>query len=159
MGLNKDGLQRFDAVAASHVGDDQVPGLVALVAHGDDVHVEALGTLAVGGRPVERASLFRIASTTKPITGAATLALVDEGLLALDEPVDRLLPELAGRQVLQRLDGLLDDTVPAQRPITVRDVLTFRMGYGIVMAPPDTYPIQTAMTAFPSAGAYQAIDD
>ena len=83
MGLNKDGLQRFDAVAASHVGDDQVPGLVALVAHGDDVHVEALGTLAVGGRPVERASLFRIASRTKPITATATLALVREGLLEL----------------------------------------------------------------------------
>jgi hypothetical protein len=54
MALNKDGLERFAAVAASHVGEDKVPGLVALVAQGGDVHVEALGTLAVGGRPVER---------------------------------------------------------------------------------------------------------
>ena len=76
MALNRDGLERFAAVAASHVGEDKVPGLAALVAQGGDVHVEALGTLAVGGRPVERASLFRIASTTKPITAAATLALV-----------------------------------------------------------------------------------
>jgi CubicO group peptidase (beta-lactamase class C family) len=63
----------------------------------------------------------------------------------LDEPVDRVLPELAGRKVLTRIDAPLDDTVPAKRPITVRDLLTFRMGLGIVMAPPDTYPIQTAM--------------
>jgi CubicO group peptidase (beta-lactamase class C family) len=87
MGLSKDGLARFGAVAASHVGEDKVAGLVALVAHGDEVHVEALGTLAVGERPVERTSLFRIASTTKPITATATLALVGEGLLELDEPV------------------------------------------------------------------------
>ena len=110
MGLSEDGLKRFAAVAASHVGDEKVPGLVALVACGDEVHVEALGTLAVGGRPVERTSLFRIASTTKPITAAATLALVREGLLGLDEPVDRLLPEFANRRVLRRMDGPLDDT-------------------------------------------------
>ncbi len=79
MGLSNDRLEHFAAVAASHVGDDKVPGLVALVAHGDEVHVEAIGTLAIGGRPVERTSLFRIASTTKPITAAATLALVREG--------------------------------------------------------------------------------
>ena len=78
-GLNKDGLERFAAVAASHVGDDEVPGLVALVAHGDDVHVEALGTLTVGKRPVERASLFRIASTTKPTRGEARVRRTTNG--------------------------------------------------------------------------------
>jgi hypothetical protein len=51
MGLDEEGLKRFGAVAASHVGDEKVPGLVALVACGDQVHVEALGTLAVGGNP------------------------------------------------------------------------------------------------------------
>ena len=60
--------------------------------------------------------------------------------MRLDEPVDRLLPEFADRKVLQRLDGPLDKTVPANRPITVRNLLTFRMGFGIVMAPPGTYP-------------------
>jgi CubicO group peptidase (beta-lactamase class C family) len=133
MGLSKDGLERFGAVAASHVGDGKVPGLVALVAHGDDVHVEALGSLAIGERPVERASLFRIASTTKPITAAATLALVREGLLELDEPVDRLLPELANRRVLRRMDGPLDDTLPAGAPVTVRGLLTFTFGFGMVL--------------------------
>ena len=133
MGLNEVGLRRFGAVAASHVGDQKVPGLVALVACGDQVHVEALGRLAVGGRPVERTSLFRISSTTKPITAAATLALVREGLLELDEPVERLLPELESRRVLRRMDGPLDDTRPADAPVTVRGLLTFTFGFGMVM--------------------------
>ncbi|MFI5040628.1 MAG: serine hydrolase domain-containing protein, partial [Acidimicrobiales bacterium] len=98
--LTADGLARFSAAAAEHVGDDKVPGLVALVARGDQVHVEALGSLSVGGPPVRRDSLFRIASTTKPVTAVATLALARDGLLHLDEPVDRLLPELADRRVL-----------------------------------------------------------
>jgi CubicO group peptidase (beta-lactamase class C family) len=80
---------------------------------------------------VRRDSLFRIASTTKPITGAATMALVDEGLLSLDEPVTRLLPELASPRVLRRMDGPLDDTVAASRDITVRDLLTFTFGFGL----------------------------
>jgi CubicO group peptidase (beta-lactamase class C family) len=149
MGLNKDGLERFGAVAASQVGDDKVPGLVALVAHGDDVHVEALGRLAVGGRPVERASLFRIASTTKPITATATLALVREGLLELDEPVDRLLPELANRRVLRRMDGPLDDTLPADGSVTVRGLLTFTFGFGMAMEmfmAPEPWPVVAAAT-------------
>jgi CubicO group peptidase (beta-lactamase class C family) len=61
--------------------------------------------------------------------------LVEDGKLALDEPVDRLLPELANRRVLARIDGPLDDTVPVERPITVEDLLTFRMGFGIVVEP------------------------
>jgi len=131
-GLTAGGLARLHAAAEQHVGDERVPGLVALVAQGDQVHVEALGKLAVGagGAPVARDSLFRIASTTKPITAAATMMLVDDGVIALDEPVDRLLPELSARQVLRRPDGPLDDTTPAERAITVRDLLTFTFGFG-----------------------------
>src|SRR3954464_15264303 len=148
-GLNKDGLERFAEVAASHVGDDKVPGLVALVSYRDEVHVEAMGTLAVGGKPVQRRSLFRIASTTKPITAAATLALVREGLLELDEPVDRLLPELANRRVLRRMDGPLDDTVPAAGPVTVSGLLTFTFGFGMAMEmfmAPEPWPVVAAVT-------------
>ena len=123
---------RVRAAAGIHVGDSRVPGFVVLVASGDDVYVEAFGNLTVGGPPVQRDSLFRIASTTKPITAAATLAVIDEGLVGLDEPVDRLLPELAGRRVLKRMDGPLDDTVPAERSITTRDLLTFTFGFGMV---------------------------
>ena len=144
--LSAEGLEKFTAVAASHVGDD-MPGLVAAVAHGDQVHVEAVGSLSIGGAPVQRDSLFRISSTTKPITAAATMALVDEGLLRLDESIERLLPELANRRVLRRMDGPLDDTVPANRPITVRDLLTFTFGFGMVMeifSAPDPWPVVTA---------------
>lgn len=123
--------ERVRAVAERHVGDSRVPGLVALVARGDDVHVEALGRLGVGRPPVQRDSLFRIASITKPITAAVTMTLVDEGLIGLDEPVDRMLPELSGRRVLKRQDGPLDETVPAARAITTRDLLTFTFGFGM----------------------------
>ena len=143
--LTADGLARFSAAAAAHVGDETVPGLVALVARGDQVHAEALGSLSIGGPAVRRDSLFRIASVTKPVTGAATLALVREGLLSLDEPVGRLLPELAAPRVLRRMDGPLGDTVPARRPITLRDLLTFRLGLGAVMVFPERYPVQKAM--------------
>ncbi len=131
-GLTAAGLKRLHAAAERHVGDDRVLGLVALVARGEQVHVEALERLTVGGPPVARDSIFRIASTTKPITAAATLALAAEGLIGLDEPVDRLLPELAGRRVLRRMDRPLDDTVPAARAITIRDLLTFTFGFGMV---------------------------
>jgi CubicO group peptidase (beta-lactamase class C family) len=132
-GLTKAGLGRLGAVVAEAVGEDKIPGLAVLVARGDQVQVEAQGTLAIGGSPVTRDSLFRIASTTKPITAATTLALAGEGLIDLDEPVDRLVPELANRQVLRRPDGDLDDTVPADRPVTARDLLTFTFGFGATM--------------------------
>jgi len=118
-----------------------------LVCRRDEVHFDAIGTKMVGGRdPVRRDTIFRIASMTKPITAAATMILVEECKLRLDEPVDRLLPELADRKVLKRLDAPLEETVPAERPVTVRDLLTFRMGFGVVMAPPGTYPIQRAVS-------------
>jgi CubicO group peptidase (beta-lactamase class C family) len=147
--LSSEGRKAFGDVAASHVGPDRVPGLVALVASGHDVHVEALGTLSIGGPPVQRDSQFRIASTTKPITGAVTMALVDEGLLSLDEPVGRLLPELASIRVLRQMDGPLDDTVAARREITVRDLLTFTFGFGMhteMFSAPAPWPIVAAAT-------------
>jgi CubicO group peptidase (beta-lactamase class C family) len=146
-GLTAAGLAGLHAAAGRHVADDRVPGLVALVARGGQVHVEALGRLAVSGPAVTRDSVFRIASTTKPITAAATLAVAAEGLIGLDEPVDRLLPELAGRRVLRRMDGPLDDTVPAARAITARDLLTFTFGFGMVgemFAAPEPWPVVAA---------------
>ncbi|MDQ1631103.1 MAG: hypothetical protein QOC80_1075, partial [Frankiaceae bacterium] len=110
-----------------------MPGLVVVVATLDDEYVESRGTLTVGeDRPVRRDSQFRISSVTKPITAAAALALVDEGLLTLDQPVDDLLPELANPRVLRRPDGPLDDTVPTNRAITVRDLFTYTYGFGMV---------------------------
>ncbi|SRR6266568_1711826 len=145
-GLSSARLGRMHDVMAGHVDGGGVPGLVTLVARHGEVHVDAIGTMAQGGSaPIGRDTIFRISSMTKPVTAAAAMILVEECALRLDEPVDRLLPELAGRRVLRRMDGPLDDTVPANRPITARDLLTFRMGFGLVMAPPGTYPIQQAM--------------
>ena len=146
-GLSKARLGRLHDVMAGYVERGNVPGIVTLVSRHGEVHVDAIGTKAVGGGdPIRRDTIFRIASLTKPIAAAATMILVEECQLRLDEPVDRLLPELTNRTVLTRLDAPLDKTVPARRPITLRDLLTFRAGYGIVMAPPDTYPIQAAMS-------------
>jgi CubicO group peptidase (beta-lactamase class C family) len=149
-GFTPAGLEALRAVAARHVGDTLVPGLVWLVSRGERTHAEALGELTIGGPPVARDSIFRISSTTKPVMAAATLALIDEGLVALDEPVDRLLPELAGRRVLRRMDGPLTETVPARRPITTRDLLTFTFGFGAVMEmfmSPDPWPVVEAAAA------------
>jgi len=121
--------------------------MVTLVARDNDVRVDAIGVKAFGGNePMQRDTIFRITSMTKPILAAATMMLVEEGALALDEPVDRLLPELADRRVLRRVDGPLDETVPARRPITVDDLLTFRMGHGLIMEPTfdPPYPIINA---------------
>src|SRR4051812_22628853 len=78
-----------------------VPGLVAVVARGDDAEVVVLGDQAGGGPPMREDSLFRIASAGKPITAAAVLGLVADGRLDLDDAVDQLLPELAARRVLR----------------------------------------------------------
>ena len=123
------------------------PGVVAAVARGDIVHVAAAGVMAVGGAAMLRDTLFRISSMTKPITAAAVLALVDDGVLELDGPVDELLPELAGRRVLRSPDGPLNDTIPARRPVTVRDLLTFTWGFGMqgaMFMGPEPWPIVTA---------------
>ena len=144
-GLSKARLERMHDVMAGYVDRGQVPGLVALVSRAGELRVDALGSLAVGGQSrVQRDTIFRIASMTKPVTAAAAMILVEECQLRLDEPVDRLLPELADRKVIKRFEGALDDTVPAKRSITVRDLLTFRMGFGIVVAPPDPCPILKA---------------
>jgi CubicO group peptidase (beta-lactamase class C family) len=145
-GLSKARLGRMLDTMSRHVEHGSVPGLVMAIGRRDDVHADAIGKQSIGGAAIQRDTIFRIASMTKPVTAVATLLLVEECKLRLDDAVDRLLPELADRRVLKTLGGPLHDTVPATRSITVRDLLTFRMGFGIVMAPPETYPIQRAMT-------------
>ncbi|MEU8954804.1 serine hydrolase domain-containing protein [Streptomyces sp. NPDC048518] len=120
-------------VLEAHVGKGpgMAPGAVALVARGDRVEVRAVGAVdADGSAPMARDSLFRLASITKPIVAAAVLMLVEEGRLALDAPVARWLPELTSPSVVRTPSSPVDDVVPAVRPITVEDLLTFRAGYG-----------------------------
>lgn len=144
-GLSNARLARMHDVMARYVERGAVPGLVTLVSRRGEVHVDVIGMQAAGGSdPMRRDTIFRISSMTKPITAVATMLLVEECALRLDEPVDRLLPELADRKVLKQLEGPLDDTVVANRPITVRDLLTFTMGFGQMAALPDAYPILRA---------------
>lgn len=146
--LSKAGLARLHDAMAAHVADGLLPGLITLVAGGDDVHIDTIGRPSFGSdAPVAGDAIFRIASLSKPITAVAAMSLVEEGCLRLEDPIDGLLPELAGRRVLRALDAELEDTVPARRPITLEDLLSFRMGFGSVMAPPDSYPIQRAEAA------------
>src|SRR5438067_587134 len=147
-GLSAARLGRLHEVMAGYVERGVVPGLVALVSRRGETHVDVLGSMAVHGTdPMRRDTLFRIASLTKPITAAAAMILIEECVLRLDAPVDPWLPELADRRVLCSLDSPLDDTVPAHRPITLRDLLAMRLGIGLILAPPDQYPIQRAMAA------------
>jgi len=129
-----------------HVQSGVLPGFVALVYHRGHEHVEVSGTMAFdGSAPMWRDTMFRLASTTKPITAVAAMILVEECRMRLDDPVDEWLPELKDRKVLRTVDSPLDDTVPARRRITVRDLLTFRSGYGEVGMIAPTSPYQRAV--------------
>lgn len=144
--FSNEGLARLRRVLVRHVDSGRIPGLVALVSRDGQAHIEAIGTMAAdGAEPMQPDTIFRIASATKPMLAAAVMMLVEECLVRLDDPVDDLLPELSNRRVLRTLESELDDTVPANRAITLRDLLTFRMGLGIVLEMPGTYPIQVAM--------------
>jgi CubicO group peptidase (beta-lactamase class C family) len=142
-GLSRPRLDRMRRVLSGHIERKEIAGLVALVSHHDDVHVETLGTMSIDQpTPMKRDAIFRIASLSKPITAVAAMMLVEDCKLRLDDCIEPWLPELANRRVLRSMTAELDDTVPAHRPLTVRDLLTYRMGFGGVMAPPDTFPIQ-----------------
>ncbi|TQS28189.1 serine hydrolase [Microbispora sp. KK1-11] len=144
-GFSATGLRRLREVLARYVESGRIPGLVALVSRAGRTHVEALGTMRHdGGAPMRRDTIFRMASTSKPVSVAAAMVLLDECRLRLDDLVDPWLPELADRRVLKRIDGPLDDTVPARRPITVRDVLTSTFGIGMDMTSLGT-PIMNAV--------------
>lgn len=135
------------AAMQEHVEQGTLGGAAWLVAVGDDVQTGAAGVLTRGeDKPVERDSIFRIASMTKPIVAVAALLLVEDGRLRVQDPVDELLPELADRRVLVDGRGALDgDTVPAARPITVYDLLTFQLGYGMDFSAPWPQPLIQAM--------------
>jgi CubicO group peptidase (beta-lactamase class C family) len=145
--FSAESLDRLHDAMAARVAAGELPGLVTLLARGDDVRVDTIGAFAVDGVvPMRRDTIFRVGSLTKPMLAAVTMMLVEDGALDLHEPVDGLLPELANRRVLARIDGPLDETVPANRAITVEDLLTFRMGFGLLTEPDfnPPFPIVTA---------------
>src|SRR5438309_9583170 len=132
-GFDRARLQRLGDVMAGHVDRDGTGGVAWLAARDTDIAVGTSGALTRGEpAPVRRDSIFRIASMTKPMVAVGALILGEECRLRPDDPVDDLLPELADRRVLVDPRGPIDGpTVPANQPITVRDVLTFRLGLGL----------------------------
>jgi CubicO group peptidase (beta-lactamase class C family) len=114
-----------------YIADGSITGGVALVAKQDEVEFAASGSVDLAGSaPMQRDSIFRIASLTKPFTAAATMLLIEDGLLEPSSAVAEWLPELAAPMVVRTPASDLTDVVPAKRAITVADLLTFRCGYG-----------------------------
>ncbi|HEX5117511.1 MAG TPA: serine hydrolase domain-containing protein [Pseudonocardiaceae bacterium] len=144
-GLSTTRMRRVRDALARYVDNGTLPGAVAVASRHGDTHVETVGTTELGGgTPMREDTIFRIASMTKPVAAVAAMTFVEECRLRLDDPVDPLLPELADRRVLVSVDGPLDDTVPAARPITLRDLLTFRPGFGMLDDTPVGRPILAA---------------
>lgn len=139
-------VHRLQQWLDERVATREVTGLVAALSDASSAHNIVAGHQDLESRVAMRPdTLFRVASITKPITTAAAMMLVDDGLFGLDEPVDRWLPELRNRRVVRHLEGSLEDTVPASRPITLRDLLTMRMGLGAIFADPSKSPLLKRM--------------
>jgi CubicO group peptidase (beta-lactamase class C family) len=151
------GLAGFDPEALARVGDPlkglieagDLSGAVTLIwRKGEIVQVNTLGKRDLAsGLPMERDTLFRIASMTKPVTTAAALMLMEEGKLALDDPITRWAPEFADMRVLKSATGPVQETYPAPRAITVEDLMTHRSGlaYGFTSVGPIAHAHQAAL--------------
>src|SRR5688572_20826412 len=108
VGLSQVGLDRMRNTLRRYIDNGDVPGLVALVHRKGREHVEVLGTMAFDSlAPMQRDTIFRLASMTKPITAVAAMTLVEECRIRLDDPVDEWMPELKDRRVLRTIDSQL----------------------------------------------------
>jgi CubicO group peptidase (beta-lactamase class C family) len=121
------------AMADKYVSGRKVANLLLTFGWDQQPHAHRVGggTLALGKpTPVDENSLYRIYSMTKPITGMAAMILIDEGRLGLDQPVAEILPAFRDMRVLINPEGPLDETVPANMPITIRQLMTHTAGLG-----------------------------
>jgi CubicO group peptidase (beta-lactamase class C family) len=134
-------IAALEELLRRHVEAGTIPGAVGLLGSGD-VAVVAAGRAAVGGAPLRDDAIMRIQSMTRPITTVAALRLLEAGLLGLDQSLEEWLPELAERRVLTSPTAALDDTVPMDRAITLRHLLTNGSGYGMALV---SSPLQQAM--------------
>lgn len=139
-GFNRDVLAGIGPALKGLVDQQALAGVVSLIwRRGEVVQVDTVGHRDIAaGLPMERDTLFRIASMTKPVTTLAALMLIEEGKLKLDDHVTKWLPELQDMKVLQDATGPLDAVVPAVRDITVEDLMTHRSGlaYGFTSMGP-----------------------
>lgn len=146
-GLSKTRLARVTDCLTGYVERGEVAGVLSVVCRHGEAHVAAVGAMdTASAAPMRQDTIFRVMSMTKPVLAVAALMLVEERRLRLDAPLDPWLPELANRKVLRSIHSALDDVTPADRAITLRDLLTCRFGLGAIMALPGSYPIQAAMS-------------
>ncbi|MEO5608757.1 MAG: serine hydrolase domain-containing protein [Ornithinibacter sp.] len=137
-------MARFDTSGLDAlVADGTLPGYAVAARFGDDVELVSGGVRDVTSQvPFEVGTIHRVASLSKPVAALLTLQLVEDGTLALDEPIASWLPELAHLRVLSHPDAELTDTVPLARPILLRQLLTMTSGLGISM---ESTPLSRAM--------------
>ena len=120
----------IEAALQKVVDSGQIAGAATLVWRDGEAQTASVGWRDVEANlPVERDTIFRIASMTKPITSVAALMLVEEGRIALIDSIARYAPEFSHMRVLRSPNGPLDETDPAERPITFEDLLTHRAGF------------------------------
>jgi CubicO group peptidase (beta-lactamase class C family) len=156
--------RRLDEVVRRHIDADHIGAATWEVRQGDVVVRGAAGDLH-GGTPARLDTIYRITSMSKPVTAAAALTFVGRGEADLDEPVERHLPELADMQVLRSPDAAVEDTVPARRAITLRDLLAFTLGWGMDFGADDPTPWDRAAEALgvafrgPDPNAWPPLDE
>jgi CubicO group peptidase (beta-lactamase class C family) len=120
----------IEAVLSTVVDDGKLAGAATLICRGDSVRVACVGARDLVSRlPVERDTIFRIASMTKPVTSTLALMLFEEGRFRLEDPITRFAPEFEHMRVLRSPEGSLEDSRAADRPITFDDLLTHRAGF------------------------------
>jgi CubicO group peptidase (beta-lactamase class C family) len=139
-------IDNVAAALAPYVESGALPGYVTAVSVGGERRVHASGAMAIdaGAGAMTEQTLFRVASLSKIVAGALTLSLEQDGVIALEDPVARWLPELAQPRVVRDVHGPLGDTVAAEQPIRVRDLATMTAGMGRFAA---EGPLRRAMAA------------
>ncbi|RRN63722.1 serine hydrolase [Caulobacter sp. 602-1] len=136
-GFSAEGLKKLDAHMQSLVDTGHLPGVTTmLVRHGKVVNYEVHGKKGFDGPPMTKDTVFRIYSQSKPVTGVAMMILFEEGKWKLDDPVSKYIPEFASLRVFKGVnaDGSFD-TVPADRPPTMRELMSHSGGFAYGLVP------------------------
>lgn len=137
VGFSAEGLKKLDAHMQDLVDTGHLPGVTTmLVRHGKIVNYEVHGKKGFDGPPMTKDTVFRIYSQTKPVTGVAMMILFQEGKWKLDDPVSKYVPEFANLRVFKAVnpDGSFD-TVPADRPPTMRELMSHSGGFAYGLVP------------------------
>jgi CubicO group peptidase (beta-lactamase class C family) len=133
-GMSAERLKRVDALLKEQIDKKWLPGAVAIVArNGVVTYHQAIGTSGIGNdQTMKKTDVFRIASMTKPVTTVAMMLLLEDGKYMLDEPVAKYIPAFKTMQVLDKFNekDTTYTTIPAKRPITIRQLLTHTSGIG-----------------------------